>query len=138
MYKKQIGQINIYSFVNPFGGVLKKENRWVKYADAIPWDEIEKIYANKFSRIGAPAKPLRMVLGAYILKNEYGFSDSRIIEEMNENPYLQYFIGLNEYVEKVPLSASLISSFTKRFTKQDIEKINKILTQSKKRKINKK
>ena len=24
MYKKQIGQINIYSFVNPFGGVLKK------------------------------------------------------------------------------------------------------------------
>ena len=130
MYKKQTGQINMYAFVHPFGGVLDVENRWVKYADSIKWDEIEKIYASKFSNVGAPAKPLRMVLGAYILKNEYGFSDSRIIEEINENPYLQYFIGLNEYIIKVPISASLIRSFSKRFSDEDLKNIEKILLQS--------
>lgn len=132
MYKKQVGQINMYSFVHPFGGVLDVDNRWVIYADSIPWDKIEKIYASKFSNLGAPAKPLRMVLGAYILKNEYGLSDSKIIEEINENPYLQYFIGLNEYIKKVPLSASLIRSFTKRFSEEDIQKIKKILYKSRK------
>ncbi|MFA5341437.1 MAG: transposase [Clostridia bacterium] len=133
MYKKQTGQINIYSFITPFGGILNKKNRWVIYADAISWDEIEKIYASKFSRRGAPAKPLRMVLGAYILKNEYGFSDARIIDEIDENPYLQYFIGLNEYLVKVPLSTSLLHSFTKRFSEEDLVKIEKILENARKK-----
>ena len=133
MYKRQTGQINIYSFVTPFGGILNKDNRWVRYADIIPWDDIESIYASKFSRRGAPAKPLRMVLGAYILKKEYGFSDTRIIDEIDENPYLQYFIGLNEYIIKVPLSASLIHSFTKRFSEEDFIRIEQILEDSKKK-----
>ena len=131
MYKKQAGQINIYSFITPFGGILNKDNRWVRYADIIPWDEIERNYASKFSRRGAPAKPLRMVLGAYILKNEYNFTELRIIDEINENPYLQYFIGLNEYINKVPLSASLIYSFNKRFSEDDLEKIETILGKAK-------
>jgi hypothetical protein len=72
-----------------------------------------------------------MVLGAYILKNEYNFTELRIIDEINENPYLQYFIGLNEYINKVPLSASLIYSFNKRFSEDDLEKIETILGKAK-------
>ncbi|HOR89254.1 MAG TPA: transposase [Clostridia bacterium] len=132
MYRKQARQITIYSFVTPFGGMLNKDNRWVRYAEAIPWDEIEKIYASKFSNRGAPAKPLRKVLGAYILKEEYNFSEARIIREINENPYLQYFIGLNEYTDKVPVSASLIRSFSKRFTEQDKTEIERLLKEARK------
>ena len=132
MYRKQARQITIYSFVTPFGGMLNKDNRWVRYAEAIPWDEIEKIYASKFSNRGAPAKPRRKVLGAYILKEEYNFSEARIIKEINENPYLQYFIGLNEYTDKVPVSASLIRSFSKRFTEQDKTEIERLLKEARK------
>ncbi len=132
MYKKQEDQVNIYSFITPFGGGLSEENRWVEYANKIPWAEFEKIYAEKFSRSGAPAKPLRLVLGAYILKNEYNFSYRAIIEEIRENPYLQYFIGLNEYSYTAPLSESLLYSFSKRFTALELDYIEQVLNEIKK------
>ena len=127
MYKKPIGQIDVYSFVTPFGGILDKNNRWVKFASCVPWDEIEDVYATKFSKFGPPAKPLRMVLGTYILKREYGFTDNQMLHELNENPYLQYFIGLDAFTLKVPVSATLLRSFKKRFSVEDIDKIDEII-----------
>lgn len=48
---------------------LSKSNRWVKLADNLPWDKIEKEY-NKHLRNrhnGAGNKPARMIVGAFIV-----------------------------------------------------------------------
>lgn len=77
---------------------MNPENRWVKKAETIPWDAIEEKYAQLFpSKTGMPAKPLRMALGSLLIQKQLGFSDRELVEEITENPYFQYFIGLPGY-----------------------------------------
>jgi len=81
-------------FEFPFEGRLSADNRWVKMAELIPWSEFEEDYAENFpSEMGAPAKSFRMALGALIIKEKLGISDRETVEQIRENPYLQYFIG---------------------------------------------
>lgn len=65
MYRLPSRQMSLDDFILPFGGTLNPENRWVKLAAIIPWEEIEKKYATLFSEIGQPAKPLRMALSTH-------------------------------------------------------------------------
>jgi len=48
MYKFPSKQISISNFGMPLGMTLSPDNRWVKKAQDIPWDEIEKRYASLF------------------------------------------------------------------------------------------
>ena len=62
----------------PFDSKLSEDNRWIILAKLIPWSEFEEKYAQQFSEnIGAPAKSFRMALGALIIKEKLGTSDSR-------------------------------------------------------------
>lgn len=45
MYKYKSGQMSITDFGQPMGMDLNENNRWVKKAATIPWEEIEKRYA---------------------------------------------------------------------------------------------
>jgi transposase, IS5 family len=91
MYRKPDGQMTIEDFTLPFEGKLKTDNRWVKMAEIIPWDEIEQEYAKLFeNEIGNVAKPARMALGALIIKEKCGYSDIETVEQIAENPYLQF------------------------------------------------
>jgi Transposase domain (DUF772) len=64
--------------------------------------------------VGAPAKPFRMALGALIIKERLGTSDEETVEQIRENPYLQYFLGLSAYSEQAPFESSMMVHFRKR------------------------
>ena len=83
------------NFEFPHGPKLASDNRWVMMAKLIPWLDFEAEYAQNFAKsMGAPAKSFRMALGALIIKEKLGTSDRETVEQIRENPYLQYFIGL--------------------------------------------
>jgi hypothetical protein len=44
-----------------------------------------------------------MALGALIIKDKLGISDRETVEQIKKNPYLQYFIGLEESGKNRPL-----------------------------------
>jgi hypothetical protein len=45
MYRRQrTNQLKIDDFMLPFGGKLKADNKWVKLAELMPWDEIDNKY----------------------------------------------------------------------------------------------
>ena len=71
MYKRRKQQPEFEPFYLPFGGHLRSDNRWVQMAKLIPWNEIEK-YEKHFSEsgMGAPAKNVRIALGALIIKEK--------------------------------------------------------------------
>ena len=70
----------------------------MKLADRIPWDRAEQLYAVMFaSATGRPAAPLRMALGSLIIKQRKDVSDRKLLKEIQESPYLQYFIGLKRF-----------------------------------------
>ena len=121
-------QISLTDFNQPLGMKLNENNRWVKKAAMIPWDEIEEKYAKLFpSNKGMPAKPLRMALGSLLIQKEYDYADRELTEQIRENPYYQYFIGLPGYEDKIPFVPSLLVEFRKRLSEDVLNEINEMI-----------
>ncbi|WP_419670144.1 IS5 family transposase [Alicyclobacillus macrosporangiidus] len=113
-------------FFLPFGGKLNQDNRWVKLAQAIPWRKVEEHYGEQFKSrtMGQEAYPVRMALGALIIQERLGLSDRETVQQITENPYLQYFIGLPEFQQKPPFHPSLMTHFRKRLGSDIINQVN--------------
>ncbi len=132
MYR-QVGQGETApeNFELPFNGQLSPDNRWVVMASLIPWQKYEDVYASLFSEErGAPALPFTMALGALIIKEKLGISDRETVEQIKENPYLQYFIGLESYNNEAPFDPSMLVHFRERIDADLINKINLELVKS--------
>src|SRR5699024_10928623 len=102
MYKMTDNQLLMPDdFFLPFGGKLNKENRWVKLAALIPWWQFEEDYAETMipSSRGQRAFSVRIALGALYIQARKNLTDRETVEEITENPYLQYFLGLPEFQE---------------------------------------
>jgi len=129
MYRDTLKQMEFENFKLPFGGKLNSNNRWVKLAKMIPWEEIEKIYTSSLAGtgMGSPAKPARVALGSLIIKEHYGKSDDEIVLEIQENPYLQYFLGFQEYSDKKPFDPSMFTHFRTRFGLTGTQTVNEII-----------
>ena len=98
-----------------FGVPLDKGNRWIKLSKVIPWDEFaEAYYQNMSSSMGRPAKDARLVIGAVIVKHKLCLSDEETIEQIRENPYLQYFVGLPTFQTDPPFVPSLFVDIRRR------------------------
>lgn len=122
-------QLNIEDFYLPFGGHLDENNRWVILSKKIPWRLLEKEYKKKLanSGMGAPAKPFRMALGALIIKEKLQISDEETVDQIRENPYLQYFTGMKGYQDEAPFDPSLMVHFRKRLDGHLLQKANEML-----------
>ena len=121
-------QISFTDFNQPQGMQMNPNNRWVKKAAMIPWETIETEYAKLFpSHTGMPAKPLRMALGSLLIQKQYRFPDEELVEQIRENPYYQYFIGLPGYEDKIPFVPSLLVEFRKRLSEDVLNEINEMI-----------
>lgn len=119
-------------FFLPFGGRLNPENRWVVLAQMIPWGQFERDYARtmKSATRGQRALSVRMAFGALYIQQKKGLSDRDTVEEITENPYLQYFIGLPEFQETPPFDPSMMTHFRKRLGADTINEMNETILQT--------
>ena len=128
MYQNTTGQIRISDdFFLPFGGKLNKDNRWVKLEALIPWWELEEKYAKCFKRSnkGEKALSVRVALGTLIIQSRLTLTDRETVNQIMENPYLQYFLGYDRYDDrKPPFDPSLMVHFRKRLTEDILIEIN--------------
>jgi len=131
MYRKDNPhQMKFKDFYLPFGGKLSGENRWVILAKQIPWQQIEQNYSELFSNDeGCPAKAARVGFGALVIKERLGTTDRETVEQIRENPYLQYFLGFPEYSNEVPFHHTMMTHFRKRFSKEILAEINDMIVQ---------
>ena len=101
----------------------------MKKAATIPWWDIEERYSALFpSDTGMPAKPLQTVMGSLMIQKKYDYSDRELVEQIRENPYYQYFIGLPGYQDEQPFLPSLLVEFRKRLTDEILIEINERLS----------
>ena len=129
MYKTQcVGQIRIANFRLPFSGKLDENNRWAKLAGIMPWEMIERRYAENFSD-GKSADPIpsRIAFGAIYIKEQEKLTDRSTLTYIKENPYAQYFLGLDEFTETELFDSSMMVHFRKRFPAHVIEEINEAI-----------
>lgn len=127
MYRQESPkQLSFEDFYLPFSGHLCPKNRWVRLAELIPWQEFEESYADQFAQSGqgAPAKPFRLALGSLIIKEKLDISDEETVEQIRENPYLQFLVGMEGFRDETPFDPSMMVHFRKRITSQMLEEIN--------------
>ena len=137
MYRKDNPhQMKFQDFYLPFGGELDGENRWVILAAQIPWQQIEQEYSELFSEDeGCTAKTAREALGSLIIKERLKVSDRETVEQIRENPYLQYFLGYAEFSSKPPFHNSMLTLFRQRFGSEALKKINEMIVENAMEKI---
>lgn len=126
MYKEN-KQTTIFADPAMFmGAKLDPENRWVKIAGMVPWDMIEKKYAENFKvkGKGRPAKPARFAIASHLIKEKYTISDEEVVDMIRENPYLQFLLGYEGFSGKRPFDASTMVWFRKRMTPEMIAEAN--------------
>ena len=131
MYKKTNRNQMLFDFHLPFGGKLRSDNRWVILSQQIPWDQIETDYASLFegSNVGCSAKTSRVALGALIIKERLKLTDRETVLQIQENPYLQFFLGFPGYTDKEPFHHTSMVHFRKRFDQETLAQINDLIVQ---------
>lgn len=120
-------QLEIFEASLPFGGKLDANNRWIKLSSQINWEHFEKIYAKTFAKIGRPGKQARLVIGAMILKHKLEVSDVELTYQITENPYLQFFIGLDKFQSEPPFDSSTLTNVRKRIGEEEFDQFESVL-----------
>jgi IS5 family transposase len=81
------------------------------------------------SGFGAPSLSARMVIGAVIIKHILNIDDREVVEQIRENMYLQYFVGLSSFTTQAPFDASLMVSIRYRLGQETMEAFNQFVLQ---------
>jgi len=126
-------QLPIPGFETPFAQHLHPLNRWVVLARIIPWDSLVSVYQKQMRNTftGADGINPRVAIGAIIIKHMCSFSDEETVLQIQENMYMQYFIGYSSFSNEQPFDSSLFVDFRKRLGADEVNLISeKILALS--------
>lgn len=121
-------QLSLAMFKHPFEQKMDRENRWVKLASVVPWDELAAVYSQKLQTdSGRLTVDIRIVLGALIVKHKLGFDDRGTVEMIQENIYLQYFCGLKSFTIEKVFDPSLFVDIRKRLGGKEFDNFNQLV-----------
>ena len=119
-------QMTIEGFESPFSQTLSPINRWVVLAHKVPWDLLVGVYQSQMNnnQTGADGINPRVAIGSMILKHICNTSDRETVMQIQENMYMQYFIGYSSFSTEEPFDPSLFVEFRKRLGIEQINSIN--------------
>jgi hypothetical protein len=119
------------TFLNLFGDGLDPDNRWLKLSRSIPWDAIEAQYGSQFDRSRGGKRPLsaRIAFGSLLVQQRQRLTDVETVAFIQENPYVQAFLGYASFSAQRPFDPSLLTHFRKRFCLENLQDINEMIVQ---------
>lgn len=124
-------QLSIEEFKTPFQAKLLADNRWVQLSKIVPWDKFASAYMSMMtSDFGRPGISPRIVLGALIIKHLEKLDDRGVIAAIQENIYMQYFVGLKEFTVEPVFDPSLFVEIRKRVGHKQFDSLNADLIRS--------
>jgi len=72
---------------------------------------------------------VRLAFGALFIKQRLGLSDEETVEQIRENAYMQFFLGFAGYSSKAPFDPSMMVHFRKRFSQEELNRINELVAE---------
>ena len=107
---------------------LDPANRWIQLAALLPWDQMTAIYAKKMNlTMGAPSISPRVIIGVLIIKHKLNLSDEETLQTICENPYMQFFLGLEEFSPRPLFPPSLFVEFRKKLGEETFGAFNEVI-----------
>lgn len=104
--------------------ILDKSHALYQLANRLNWDylinELGPYYAEG---PGRPEIPIRVIVGLHYLKYLENESDESVVEKFCENPYWQYFCGLETFVHQLPCHPTTLVKWRKRIGEKGVEKL---------------
>lgn len=108
-YTNQVGMFNSLS------EQLDQKHPLYILSNKINWQLFEDDFSKHYSsKMGAPSKPIRLMVSLLILKHLRNLSDEMLVEQWSENVYYQYFGGAQFYRPSLPCSSTELVEFRKR------------------------
>jgi hypothetical protein len=122
-------QLELVGFESPFTKHLDPSNRWVRLSKQIPWDRIANVYQRQLNNLytGAGGINPRVAIGAIFIKHMCDLSDREAVQQIQENVYMQYFIGYSAFSYQPVFDPSLFVDLRKRFGADQINEINETI-----------
>ena len=71
-----------------------------------------------------------MALGALIIQKRMNLSDRALVEQIAQNPYFQYFIGLKKFETACPFSSTSLVGFRERFYVDFLRRANEMFLEN--------
>jgi IS5 family transposase len=106
----------LLEFINP-------KNELIILGQQINWGRIEEQLAGDYTNFGAPAKPIRLMVGLLILKQRFNKSDEVIAGEWKQNPYYRFFTGSSHFEWNFPCDPTDLVYFRKRIGEEGVNVI---------------
>lgn len=111
-------------FTNDLLQQLDPSDPLLQLSAVIPWNDFDSAFTKHYTQgIGAPSKPIRLMVGLLILKQLESLSDEAVVLQWKRNPYYQVFCGYTEYHPKIPCHSTELVHFRKRIGTAGIQKI---------------
>ena len=120
---KHTAQLDIFGGL---GDSLDQKHSLYLLANSINWAFFDDSFKELYSQnMGAPAKPIRLMVSLLILKYVRNLSDESLVEQWAENCYYQYLSGEQTFKPKIPCVPTELVAFRKRIGEAGVELILK-------------
>ncbi len=115
MYRSEKFNPTLFGKLFHLGSKLDDSNRWLKLAEALPWEKLDEEYGKYFAAgQGRPAKDSRLVCGLLAVKRLKNLSDEDAVTEFMESPYIQAFCGQEYFAVEDVTNPGILSERRKR------------------------
>ena len=114
-------QLNLFSA--PLSEMLDMNDSLIALSQDINWNIFDESFKKYYSEEGRPAKPIRLMVGILLLKQLKNISDEEIVIQWKQNPYFQYFCGMDELQIIEPCHPTDLVYFRKRIGVEGIKLI---------------
>ena len=96
----------------------------------IDWERLAEELEPYYSKVGRSGKPIRLMVGAHILKHMHGISDEAVADRLCGDVYWMAFCGINEpfaTVDWKPLDPSTMTYFRKRIGPDGVSRVEEVI-----------
>jgi len=108
--------------------ILNLDHPLCVLAGKIDWSQFDVAFADCYCPdFGAPAKAIRLMVGLHYLKHAFDESDESLVQRWVENPYWQFFCGMDTMQHKPPIHPT---SMTKWRNRVGAEKLAKLIDET--------
>ena len=101
-------QVELYS-------IISSRHSLVRLSREIPWDAFDQLLQPTYAPVmGAPGITTRLMVALHYLKFQYDLSDENVVAHWVENPYWQFFSGMQFFSHEAPIDPSSMSRWRSR------------------------
>lgn len=113
-----------------FQAKLNPKHELLILAEQINWERLAEELAPSYSKVGRAGKPVRLMVGAHILKHMHNMSDEDVAKRLAGDVYWMAFCGIDEPFaaeDWAPLDSSTMTYFRKRIGPDGVQKIEQVI-----------